>query len=345
MLEKEMTLIDFLKKVAPGTALRTTVDDVLRSKLGALIVFDSPGLDTIVEGGFKVNCRFTSQKLFELCKMDGAVIVSPDLKRILYANVLLLPDSSILTNETGTRHKAGERTAKQFNTFVIAVSERKLKTTLYMPKAKYFLKDPGDLLREVSTALQVLEKQREIFNDLLGKLNILEMSELVSVSDVCAVIQRTEMILKISESIKRDFIELGKESNIMNMRYKELTRGINKIEEDIIRDYSHTTLKRSKTQLLNLNFDDLIDLNSISKIIAPEKALEESIITKGFRFMSHLNLKEKDVSQIVKEFNSLNKIFEARPEDLEPLLKEEAGSVKAGIESLREKVLSGKLIF
>ncbi|MDO8517146.1 MAG: DNA integrity scanning diadenylate cyclase DisA [Nanoarchaeota archaeon] len=344
MLEKEMTLIDFLKKVAPGTALRTTMDDILRSKLGALIVFDAQGLDSIMEGGFRVNCRFTSQRLFELCKMDGAVIVSSDLKRILYANVMLLPDSTILTNETGTRHKSGERAAKQFNTFVIAISERKAKTTLYLPKAKYFLKDAGELLREVSTALQVLEKQREIFNDLLGKLNILEMSELVSISDVCMAIQRAEMILKISEAIKRDFIELGKESNIMNMRYKELLRGINKIEDEIIRDYSSTTLKRTKTQLSNLSYDDLLDLNSVSKALTSGMTLEENISTRGFRFLSHLKLKEKESSQIVKQFGSLGKIFGASVEEFESFFKEDASRIKTDIDSLREKILSGKVI-
>ena len=122
--------------------LRTVINDLIRSGLGAMIIFDSPELNSqnIVEGGFRINSRFTPQKLFELCKMDGAIILSSDLKRILTANTLINADASIHTNETGTRHKASERAAKQANTFIIAVSEKRNKTTLYYGSSKYFLK-------------------------------------------------------------------------------------------------------------------------------------------------------------------------------------------------------------
>src|SRR3989344_716642 len=118
MEEQKETMTDYIRRVSPGTPLRTVVDDLLRAGLGALIVFDAPKLheQNMLEGGFRVNCRFTTQKLFELCKMDGAIIISPDLRRVLYANVLLTPDNLITSNETGTRHKAGERTAKQAET-------------------------------------------------------------------------------------------------------------------------------------------------------------------------------------------------------------------------------------
>lgn len=129
VVEKEKTFIDFIKLISPGTLLRIVIDDVIRSGLGAMIVFDTDELHTqnLLEGGFRINSRFTTQKLFRLCKMDGAIIVSPDLKRILYANTLMTPDSSIHSAETGTRHKAAERIARQAHTFVIAISERKRK--------------------------------------------------------------------------------------------------------------------------------------------------------------------------------------------------------------------------
>ena len=129
--EKERTFLDFIKLVSPGTSLRTVIDDLVRSGLGAMIVFDSKEFQSknLAEGGFRINCRFTSQKLFELCKMDGGIVVSSDLKRILHANMLMIPDGTIPSVETGTRHKASERIAKQAKTFVIAVSERRKKTT------------------------------------------------------------------------------------------------------------------------------------------------------------------------------------------------------------------------
>ena len=344
--EQEKNLTDYLKKLSPGNPLRTVINDLIKAGLGALIVLDSPELQAqnILEGGFRVNCLFTPQRLFELCKMDGAIVISSDFRRILYANVLLTPDRRFFSNETGTRHKAGERTAKQANTLVIAVSEKKKKITLYFKNTKYYLRSSNELLRDISSTLQILEKQRETFNQLIEKLNILEMSELVSASDVCRTIQRARMILKISETIKKDFIELGKEGNIMNMRYKELIKGVEKTSDEIIRDYSPLSLKKTKKILSNLTFEGLLDLESISRLIL-EKSPSESVSPKGYRFLSNINLTEKEKSQIINKFKTLNKIFEIKPDELQPILKNRAESVKNEINNLREQILSGKVVY
>jgi len=341
--EKEKTFMDFIKLVSPGTSLRTVIDDLARSNLGAMIVFDAPEVQNIIESGFRINCKFTSQKLFELCKMDGAIIISQDLKRIVQANVTMNPDPSIHTIETGTRHKAAERTAKQAHTFVIAISERRKKTTLYFSQSRYYLKPTEELIRNITSTLHVLEKQREILNENISSLNILEMSELVSVSDVCKAIQRTEMILKISSSVKRNFTELGKEGNIVHMRYRELIRGIEKTEDETLRDYSTISLKRSKILLSNLTFDGLQDLDSIARLII-DKPLEETISPKGFRFLSHLTLSEKEISQIIKQFKNIEKIIKLNPADLESILRNRANTIYEEIQNLREQILSGKVI-
>jgi len=343
--EKEKSFMDFLKMVSPGTPLRTVIDDLVRSNLGAFIILDSEELysQNMVEGGFRINCRFTAQKLFELCKMDGAVIISPDLKRILYANALINPSLSIRSLETGTRHKAAERTARQAHTLTIAISERRRKTTLYYGSLRYDLKSSEELLRSISSTLQILEKQREQLNEQLSNLNILEMSELVSISDVCNVIQRTEMILKISELIRRSFTELGKDGNIMHMRYRELIRGVEKTENEVLRDYATLSLKKSKTLLSNLTFEGLLDVKSIARLIL-DRPIEESISPKGFRFLSHLTLSEKEISQIVKRFRNLNNILSADSADYEPILKNRASLIKEEINNLREQILAGKVI-
>ena len=342
---KQTTVIDYLKFVSPGNPLRTVIDDLLQAELGALIVFDSPELHDkkIIEGGFRVNCLFSQQKLFELCKMDGAIIISPDLKRILYANVLLNPDISIYTSETGTRHKAAERTAKQSNTFTIAVSERRKKTTLYFQNTKYFLKNSEELLRNLSSTLQVLEKQREILDNLLASLSVLEMSELVSINDVCKVIQRAEMILKISEHVKRNFTELGKEGNIMHMRYRELLRKVEKIEKDIIKDYSRFLSRKIKTILARFTFDGLLDLEAIARLVF-EKPLEESISPKGYRFLSHLTLSEKEIESMINKLKNLEKILKIEPKDFEPILKNRTEIIINEINNLREQILAGKVV-
>jgi diadenylate cyclase len=343
--DKEKTLLDFIKLVSPGMALRTVIDDIVRSDLGALIVFDTKDLyeKNITEGGFRINSRFTAQKLFELCKMDGAIIISPDLKRIVHANVVMQPDPTIHSIETGTRHRAAERTAKQAKTFVIAVSERRKKTTLYYGPSRYYLKSSEELLRNASSTIQLLEKQKELLTEYLNNLNVLEMSELVSVSDVCKVVQRTEMILKISESVKRSFTELGKEGSIMHMRYRELLRGVEKAETEILRDYAKLSLKRAKTLLENLTFDGLLNTESIARLIL-EKNLEESISPKGYRFLARLTLSEKEASQMVKAYRNLDNILKLEITDLEQVLKNRANTIYDEIRNLREQVLSGKVI-
>jgi len=343
--EKERSILDLVKLVSPGNPLRNVIDDLTRSDLGAMIIFDSEELrsQNIVEGGFRINCRFTAQKLFELCKMDGAIIVSSDLKRILWANVVMNPDTTIHSIETGTRHRAAERTARQARTFAIAVSERRRKTTLYAGQSRYYLKTTDELVRSISSSLQVLEKQRENFDEHLMNLNVLEMSEMVSISDVCRVIQQSEMMLKTSEAVRRSFTELGKEGSIMHMRYRELLKGVEKSEDNLLRDYSIISLKKSRTLLSNITFDGLLDLESIARLIL-EKPLEENISPRGYRFLSHLTLSEKEISIVVRQLKDLKRILSADSSDLEPMLKNRANTIKEEIANLREQVLSGKVV-
>ena len=101
--KNEEDFINVLKKFAPGTSVRTVIDDLIRAKIGALIVIDKEGLSNIIDGGFRINCRFTPQKLVELAKMDGAIILSEDLKRIIYVNTLLNPSIKIKTKETESK--------------------------------------------------------------------------------------------------------------------------------------------------------------------------------------------------------------------------------------------------
>ncbi len=344
MEDKEKKMLDFLKKVSPGSVLRSVIDDVIRSDLGALIVLESPQLQECFEGGFRVNCQFTPQRLFELCKMDGAVILSADLRRILYGNVILIPDKSVSSNETGTRHKAAEKIAKQAETFVIAVSERRKKTTIYHCKTKSYLRQIEEILRGLTNSLQILEKQREQFNDLLSKLNVLEISELVSVGDICKILQRCEMISRISDSMKKELIELGKEGNIIHMRFKELIKGVEKKEDDMIRDYSPLSLKKTKLLLSNLTFESLTEPEAIARLIF-QKDLEDTISPKGFRFLSYLCLSEKESSLMINSFENLNGIINAEEIRLEGILKNRTADVKKEIIELREQILEGKVCF
>ncbi|MEM4719557.1 MAG: DNA integrity scanning diadenylate cyclase DisA [Candidatus Pacearchaeota archaeon] len=343
MEEKEKKFLDFLKKISPGTPLRGVIEDILKSEMGALIVFESPKIHECMEGGFRVNCRFTPQRLFELCKMDGAVIISSDMKTILYGNVTLIPLPSITSNETGTRHKAAEKTAKQAETFVIAISERKKKTTIYFQDIKYSLKNLEDLLRVLSNNLQILEKQREQFNELLSRLNILELSGLVSVNDVCKFLQKSQTIIKISSLMRKDLLEAGKEGNIINLRFKELTKNVEKIEEEILRDYSKKPLKRVKKILNNLSLEGLTETNSIARLVFDDEE-NKNIAPRGFRFLEKIKLTKKEVSLVTSNFSSLNEILNADQKKFEEILKNKSLNIKENMLKLREEILEGKVV-
>lgn len=343
--DEERDFLEILKIFSPGTAIRTALDDILRAQMGALIVVEKEGLEHTMEGGFRINCRFSSQKLVELAKMDGAIILSKDLKKILYANTLLLPSVKFTTKETGTRHKAAERTAKQVGTTVIAVSERRKKITLYFKNEGYYLEETSEVLRRASETLQVLEKQTDMFNDLLSHLNILEITNLTTMSDVCSVLQTLEMIRRISEIVKRYLIELGKEGIVVSMRLKELTKNLTKERENILKDYFGAKYKKTDEILININFDFLLEISNIIRVLFGELH-DIPISSKGERILSKTNILDKDIQTLLDKFETLDMIFNLDKESLKEIFKNEdfVSSLIAEIKNLKEKILMGKKI-
>ncbi|MBM3247317.1 DNA integrity scanning protein DisA [Candidatus Pacearchaeota archaeon] len=340
--EKKLTLLEVLGKFSPGKSLRNALDDILEGKTGALIVVDNSKVRNIIDGGFRINCGLTLQKLCELAKMDGAIIISDDLKRILMANVLLVPDSKIPTNETGTRHKAAERTARQTGTLVIAVSERRNKISIFYDDKKYILEDSENLLRRATETLNILEKQREIFDELLKNLNILEITKLVSIADVCSLLQRIEVILKMMDTMRRYLTELGNQGVILRMRVKELSKDIDVIESQLLMDYSTKPLNIKKL-LDNINFEGILDMESFSRLLF-EVSPDTSISPKGYRLLGKINLTEREIKALIAQFSSLSNILDASEEELSKILKAKAASVKHELNNLKEQILVGKKI-
>lgn len=341
-------LTEVLKIFAPGTAIRMALNDLMRARMGALIVVEKEGINEIMEGGFRINADFSPQKLVELAKMDGAIILSNDMKKILYANTLLVPDMNIKTNETGTRHKSGERTSKQLKTIVVAVSERKNKITVYYGDIAYVLDESSEILRRATETLQILEKQKDIFDELLVHLNISEITYTTKIEDVSNVLQRMEIIQRISEVIKGYLIELGKEGVIASMRLRELTKNFNKEMEYILMDYAadySTKHSEIESSLDKMSFDFLLDISNISKLVFNE-IHDRSISPRGFRILSKTNLSENNINFLTNEFKSLNEIFDADKEILLKVLKDE-GVVNLfirNLDSLKEKIMEGKNI-
>lgn len=337
--------MDVLKMVSPGTSLRVGLDDLLRAKMGALIVFENEKTNSLIEGGFSINAKFTSQRLVELAKMDGGIILSNDGKKILLANTLLFPSIEIPTKETGTRHKAAERTAKQANTLTIAVSERKNKISVYYGEIHHQLDQSSEILRRASETLQILEKQRDAYDESLDVLNSVELRKIATINDVCLVLQRVEIIKRISEVVKRYLIELGREGSIVKMRLKELTANLEKEEISILKDYFGSEYSTSLSILESMDFDFLLEPMNISRMLFDELH-DRRVSPRGVRILQKTNMLDRYIDLLVGNFENLSDILNASEEKLLKVMESEAmvAFFKKEIYNLHEKINLGRKI-
>lgn len=338
-------LISMMKLVSPGTPLRAALDDISKSGLGALIVAgDTPEIMGIINGGFEVNCKFTPQRLIELCKMDGATILDSELKKILYANTLLVPDFTIPTNETGTRHKAGERTARQTNQLVITVSERKKNITLYKGNLRYVLRSTAEILDRAGETMRMLEKHKEVLNELMLNLNVLEFTNLATLNDILLVIQRTEIIEKIADIMRRYIIELGSEGFLVKMQLKEVTKGIAEEEMMILRDYSKKEHLLTKVTISNIPLEDLIEPTKILEIMNYQK-LDDPIMTRGIRILNKISLNTEDLQKVLDRYGNFQAILDSSIESLAEIIGENKAKIlNKELSKIREQVMLGKRI-
>jgi diadenylate cyclase len=343
--EVEQDLINVLKIVSPGTALRIALDDILKAGLGGLVVVgNTPNIMNLINGGFELNCKFTSQKLIEICKMDGAVVVDNDIKKIIYANTLLVPDFMIPTNETGTRHKAAERTAKQTNQFVIAISERKKHITLYKGGLRYVLKPTSEILARAGETIRMLEKHKEILNELLLNLNVLEFTGLASFSDVVLLLQRMEICERIADIIRRYIIELGVEGTLVKIQLKELIKGIAEEEFLLLKDYSKRDALLTKVNLGEISLEDLVEPETIIKALNYQK-IEDNISIKGTRILDKVSLSAEDLQKLNDRFGIFQTILDSPVENLIEVIGESKAKIlQKELTHLKEQVMLGKKI-
>ena len=189
-------ILDILKIIAPGTVLREGLDNILKAKTGALIAISSSEefLD-LVDGGFRIDQDFTPANVYELAKMDGAIVISKDIKKILMANVQLVPDHKIKTYETGTRHRTAERVAKQTNELVICISQRRGIITVFKGDFRYVINDIASVLMRANQMLEALEKYKSVFDNMLNLLSEHEFDDIVSLETVANTIYRSELIM------------------------------------------------------------------------------------------------------------------------------------------------------
>src|SRR5438132_4102569 len=235
---REPKLLSAIALVAPGTDLRQGIDDIIRSHEGALIVIGDPAeLSFLYSGGIRLEQPFTPQLLYELAKMDGAIIVNSSLTRLAHANVQLMPDPTIPSAETGTRHRTAERVAKQTGALVISISQQRETVTLFLGRSRYQLDPIAELLSKTNQGLATLETYRQRLQQVLTRLTALEFQNAVMLDDVLVVLQRAELTTRMAEEIERQCVELGSEGRLIRMQLDELMEDVPREKAAVVYDY------------------------------------------------------------------------------------------------------------
>src|SRR6059036_3011454 len=266
-------LLTAIETIAPGTSLRQAVDDVIRSHEGALIVIGDPQeLSFLYSGGLRLDAPFRPQLLYELAKMDGAIIVDAPIKRLAWANVQLMPDPTIPSNETGTRHRTAERVAKQTGALVVSVSQQRETVTVFVGPRRYQLDPVADVLAKTNQALGTLDTYRQRLEQVLTRLTALEFQNAVVLDDVLVVLQRAEMTSRMAERISRDCVELGSEGRLIRLQLEELVGNVVPTERDaIVRDYHAVGAGAEATVALGglraLGYQDLLDFDRLAELL------------------------------------------------------------------------------
>jgi diadenylate cyclase len=338
-----------LAAVAPGTELRDGLERILRGRTGALIVL---GHDRTVEalatGGFPLDIEFSSTRLRELAKMDGAIVLDRDGTRILRAATQLVPDPSIETNESGTRHRTAERVAKQTGYPVVSVSQSMQIVALYVAGRRHVLEDSSAILSRANQALQTLERYKARLDEVTGTLSALEIEDLVTVRDVASVLQRLEMVRRISDEIAGYVVELGTDGRLLTLQLDELTGGLGNDRELVIRDYlpsakTDNTVEDVLESLMTLSSTELLDLSAGAKALGFSivgDALDSAVSPRGYRLLTKVpRLPGAIVDRLVDHFDSLQKLLAANLEDLmavDGVGEGRARAVREGLSRLAE---------
>jgi diadenylate cyclase len=322
-------------RIAPGTALRSAIDDIIRSREGALIVIGEPNeLAFLFSGGIKLEVPFTPQLLYELAKMDGAIIVNAGCTKLAYANVQLMPDPTIASNETGTRHRTAERVAKQTEALVISISQQRETVTVFVGQSRYQLEPIADVLAKTNQALATLETYRARLEQVLTRLTALEFQNAVMLDDVLVVLQRAELTTRMAEEVERACVELGEEGRLIRMQLEELVADVPDEKAALVYDY-HAEGGAPRTQegleaLAELPYNQLLEFELLAVLGYPASVnpLDHAVSPRGYRVLSHIpRLPDGVVKRVVASLDGLDGIVRASQRELEAV--EGVGTVRA----------------
>jgi len=339
-----------LAAVAPGTALRDGLERILRGNTGALIVLgDDASVEALCSGGFEFEVEFSATRLRELAKMDGAIVLGDTNRTIVRAAVHLVPDPTIPTDESGTRHRTAERVARQTGHPVISVSKSMRIIALYVDGVRYVLEGSAAILSRANQALATLERYKLRLDEVSGTLSALEIEDLATVRDVSALAQRLEMVRKIADEIEGYVVELGTDGRLLALQLDELVAGVRAERELIVRDYVPGTggpalarTARVLAELDKLAATELVDLTTVAQVLGFEGSdmLDCPLSPKGYRLLAKVpRLPSLVMERLVEHFGGLQKLLAASVDDLQSVGgvgEARARSIREGLSRLAE---------
>lgn len=351
-------LRETLAAVAPGTDLRDGLERILRGRTGALIVLGNDRtVDSISTGGFELDVEFSATRLRELAKMDGAIVLSRDGSRIVRAASQLAPDRTIETRESGTRHRTAERTAKQTAYPVISVSQSMSIIALYVGSTRHVLEERIQIQAQANQALQTLERYRARLDEVGASLSALEIEDLVTVRDLASVLQRLEMVRRISDEIEQYVVELGIDGRLIGLQLEELTGGVARERELVVRDYigageSDRTTTTVQEALAALDSTELLDLAAVARCLGltviGDGMDHQQLSPSGYRLLHRIpRLPGAIVDRLVAHFGSFQTLLSAGLDELmevDGVGEARARAVREGLSRLAESSILERYI-
>ena len=315
-----------LEMVAPGSLLREGIDNIVHARTGGLVVIGDPDeLAFLFSGGIKLDVDYSPQLLYQLAKMDGAIVVNVNATKIAWANTQLMPDPTILSSETGTRHRTAERVSKQTDALVIAVSQRRDVVSLYVDGAKYILEEIPAVLAKANQALQTLDKYRSRLDQVSTRLTALEFEGGVTLHDVLTVLQRSELVTRMAVEIERYIVELGTEGRLIEMQLEETMVGTAADKAALVHDYlaenTDEAFAAALDQIGRMAHHDLLDFGRLAEVMGYDRklnTLDYPASPRGFRILGRIpRLPKLVVAQIVADFGGFDELLAATDAELE----------------------------
>src|ERR671914_36727 len=315
---QEPRLVKALEMVAPGSAVREGIDNIVHARTGGLIVIGDPDeLAFLFSGGIKLDIDYTPALLYQVAKMDGAIALNANATKISWANVQLMRDPTILSLETGTRHRTAERVSKQTDALVIAISASRNVVAIYLDGAKYILEDIPVVLAKANQALATLDKYRSRLDQVSTRLTALEFEGGVTLHDVLTVLQRSELVTRMAMEIERYIVELGAEGRLIEMQLEETMVGVATDKSALVRDYivepSEEGFAMVLDSLARLPHQDLLDFGRLAELLGHDRklnTLDHPISPRGHRILGRIpRLPKLTVQAIVRRFDGLDEIL------------------------------------